>query len=42
MSLGALKVGKDVSCENPTLSIKEGHVQSDAFARRDAIFQAGI
>lgn len=42
ISLMALKAGKDVFSEKPTLSIKEGRVLADAFAKRDAIFQAGI
>ena len=42
MSLMGLKAGKDVFSEKPTLSIKEGRVLADAFAKRDAVFQAGI
>ena len=42
LSLMALKVGKDVFCEKPTLSIKEGRLLADAFAQSDRIFQAGI
>jgi len=42
MSLMALQAGKDVFCEKPTLSIREGRVLTDACAKRDAIFQAGV
>lgn len=42
MSLMALNAGKDVFCEKPTLSIQEGRELADAFAKRDAVFQAGI
>lgn len=42
MSLTALKAGKDVFCEKPTLNIKEGRLLADAFAKSDRVFQAGI
>ena len=42
LSLMALKAGKDVFCEKPTLSIKEGRLLADAFAQSDRVFQAGI
>jgi len=42
ISLMALAAGKDVFCEKPTLSIHEGRVLTDACARHDAIFQAGV
>ena len=37
MSLMAVEAGKDVFCEKPTLSIHEGRVLADAFAKRDDI-----
>lgn len=42
MSLMALDAGKDVFCEKPTLSINEGRVLADAFAKTDKLFQAGL
>ena len=42
MSLMALKAGKDVFCEKPTLNIQEGRALADAFAKHDKVFQAGI
>ncbi|MBK1879070.1 Gfo/Idh/MocA family protein [Pelagicoccus mobilis] len=42
MSLMALEAGKDVFCEKPTQSINEGRVLTDAFAKSDRVFQAGI
>ena len=42
ISLMAMKAGRDVFCEKPTLNIEEGRVFADAFAASDRIFQAGI
>jgi len=39
ISLMALRAGKDVICEKPTLTIEEGRVQSDAARRFGKIFQ---
>lgn len=42
MSLRALEAGKDVFCEKPTLCLDEGRELADAFAKKGAVFQAGI
>jgi len=42
MSMLALKAGKDVFCEKPTLYIDEGRKLVDAAEKRKAVFQAGI
>ncbi|MAG92663.1 MAG: oxidoreductase [Planctomycetaceae bacterium] len=39
MSLAALRAGKDVCCEKPTLTIEQGRVLSDTVAKQDAVFQ---
>jgi predicted dehydrogenase len=39
ISLMAMRAGKDVICEKPTLTIEEGRVQSDAVRRFGKIFQ---
>jgi len=38
-SLMALRAGKDVICEKPTLTIEEGRVLSDTVKKRSAVFQ---
>lgn len=42
MSLMAARAGRDVFCEKPTLTIDEGRVLSDYFARTDRVYQGGI
>jgi predicted dehydrogenase len=39
MSLMAIRAGKDVICEKPTLTIEEGRVLSDTVARHGTVFQ---
>jgi len=39
MSVAALKAGKDVICEKPTLTIAEGRVLADTVRRYEAVFQ---
>jgi len=39
MSVYAMRAGKDVICEKPTLTVREGRVLSDTAARYGAIFQ---
>lgn len=39
MTLRALRAGKDVICEKPTLTIAEGRIQAEAVARSGLIFQ---
>ncbi|MHC4519161.1 MAG: Gfo/Idh/MocA family protein [Planctomycetota bacterium] len=39
MSIAAIKAGKDVQCEKPTLTIQEGRVLSDTVKRYGAVFQ---
>ena len=39
MSLMALRAGKDVICEKPTLTIQQGRVLSDTVKRQGAVFQ---
>ncbi len=39
MSVMALRAGKDVICEKPTLTIAEGRILSDLVAKRRAVFQ---
>jgi predicted dehydrogenase len=42
MSLMALKAGKDVFCEKPTLYIDEGRKLVDAVRKHEAVFQVGL
>ncbi|MCH7226234.1 Gfo/Idh/MocA family protein [Haloferula sp. A504] len=42
MSMAALKAGKDVFCEKPSLTITEGRELAQEVARREAVFQWGI
>ncbi|MEM9418596.1 MAG: Gfo/Idh/MocA family oxidoreductase [Planctomycetota bacterium] len=42
MSLMALRAGKHVFCEKPTLTITEGHEVVDEALKRDLVFQWGI
>ncbi|MFT5123908.1 MAG: putative dehydrogenase [Kiritimatiellia bacterium] len=39
MALLALRAGKDVICEKPTLTIRQGRVLSDEVKKRKAVFQ---
>jgi len=39
MSVAAVRAGKDVICEKPTLTIAEGRVLADTVARYSAVFQ---
>ncbi len=39
ISLAAIRAGKDVCCEKPTLSIQEGRVLADSVQRYGAVFQ---
>lgn len=39
ISLMAIRAGKDVNCEKPTLTIEEGRVLSDTVRRHGAVFQ---
>ena len=39
ISLAAIRAGKDVICEKPTLTIAEGRVLADTVARYGAVFQ---
>jgi predicted dehydrogenase len=39
MSLAAIKAGKDVICEKPTLTIAQGRVLADTVSRYGAVFQ---
>jgi len=39
MSLAALRAGKDVICEKPTLTVREGRVLADTVKRYSAVFQ---
>jgi len=39
ISLAALKAGKDVCCEKPTLTVLEGRILSDAVKRYGRVFQ---
>ena len=39
MSLMAIRAGKDVICEKPTLTVHEGRVLADAVARYGTVFQ---
>ncbi|MBT5692184.1 MAG: Gfo/Idh/MocA family oxidoreductase, partial [Opitutae bacterium] len=39
MSLMALRAGKDVQCEKPTLTIAEGRLLADTVKARKAVFQ---
>ena len=39
MSLAAMRAGKDVCCEKPTLTIEQGRVLSNAVAKQNAVFQ---
>lgn len=39
MSVAAIKAGKDVQCEKPTLTIQEGRILSDTAKRYGAVFQ---
>ena len=39
MSLAAIRAGKDVICEKPTLTIAEGRVLADTVRRHGAVFQ---
>jgi len=39
MSLAAVRSGKDVICEKPTLTVAEGRVLADAVEQFDAVFQ---
>ncbi|MFI5381354.1 MAG: Gfo/Idh/MocA family protein [Tepidisphaerales bacterium] len=39
ISIAALKLGKDVICEKPTLTIREGQVLSETVRRYGAVFQ---
>ncbi len=42
MALAALRAGKKVFCEKPTLTIAEGRELVDAFARQNAMFATGL
>ncbi|MCH7226227.1 Gfo/Idh/MocA family protein [Haloferula sp. A504] len=42
MSLAALRAGKDVFCEKPSLTITEGRELVDEVAKRNAVFQWGL
>ncbi len=42
LSMAALKAGKDVFCEKPTLTITEGRRLVEEVTRRKAVFQWGI
>ncbi|MGB0744013.1 MAG: Gfo/Idh/MocA family protein [Opitutales bacterium] len=42
MSMAALKAGKDVFCEKPSLTITEGRELAQEVAKRQAVFQWGI
>ncbi|MHC4123905.1 MAG: Gfo/Idh/MocA family oxidoreductase [Planctomycetota bacterium] len=39
ISMAAIKAGKDVMCEKPTLTIKEGRILSEAVRRYGRVFQ---
>ena len=39
MSLMAIRAGKDVICEKPTVTVEEGRMVADAVARHAAVFQ---
>ena len=39
MSVAAIRAGKDVECEKPTLTIQEGRVLADTVKRYGAVFQ---
>ena len=39
MSLMAIRAGKDVQCEKPTLTVREGRVLADTVRRYGAVFQ---
>jgi predicted dehydrogenase len=39
LSLAAIRAGKDVICEKPTLTIAEGRLLADAVRRYGAVFQ---
>ena len=39
MSLAALRAGKDVICEKPTLTVQEGRILADTVRRYGAVFQ---
>ncbi len=39
ISLAAIRAGKDVICEKPTLTVEEGRVLADTVGRYDAVFQ---
>ena len=39
MSLAALRAGKDVECEKPTLTIREGRILADTVKRYGRVFQ---
>ncbi len=39
MALAAMRAGKDVCCEKPTFTIRQGRVLSDAVAKHQAVFQ---
>ena len=41
MSLAAIRAGKDVICEKPTLTIAEGRVLADTVRRYGAVYQTG-
>lgn len=42
MALAALKAGKKVFCEKPTLTIAEGRELVDAFGKQNAMFATGL
>jgi len=39
MSLAAIRAGKDVQCEKPTLTVREGRILADAVERYGRVFQ---
>ena len=39
MSLAAMRAGKDVICEKPTVTVEEGRMVADAVARNGTVFQ---
>jgi predicted dehydrogenase len=39
MALAAIRAGKDVCCEKPTLTIQQGRILSDTVAKHGAVFQ---
>jgi len=42
MSLLAIRAGKDVFCEKPTLNIEQGRLLIDAVRKHNKVFQAGV